>query len=38
MIGGRLDVKVIEGTEEDLEADLIVSAIGQAVDFTGLEC
>ena len=37
MIGGRLDVKVIPGTEEDLEADLIVSAIGQAVDFTGLE-
>ncbi|MBK8107728.1 MAG: NAD(P)-binding protein [Betaproteobacteria bacterium] len=37
MIGGKLDVKVIPGTEEDLEADLIVSAIGQAVDFTGLE-
>ena len=37
MIGGRLDVKVIPGTEEDIEADLIVSAIGQAVDFTGLE-
>ncbi|MDZ7592984.1 MAG: NAD(P)-binding protein [Rubrivivax sp.] len=37
MIGGRLDVKVIPGTEEDLEADLIVSAIGQAVDFSGLE-
>ena len=37
MVGGRLDVKVIPGTEEDLEADLIVSAIGQAVDFTGLE-
>ncbi len=35
--GGKLDVKVIEGTEEDLPADLIVSAIGQAVDFTGLE-
>ncbi|MBN8507773.1 MAG: NAD(P)-binding protein [Burkholderiales bacterium] len=35
--GGRLDVKMIPGTEEDLEADLIVSAIGQAVDFTGLE-
>ena len=27
----------IDGTEEDIEADLIVSAIGQAVDFTGLE-
>jgi len=26
-----------EGTEKDLPADLIVSAIGQAVDFTGLE-
>jgi NADPH-dependent glutamate synthase beta subunit-like oxidoreductase/Pyruvate/2-oxoacid:ferredoxin oxidoreductase delta subunit len=37
MIGGRLDVKVIPGTEEDLEADLVVSAIGQAVDFSGLE-
>ena len=28
---------MIEGTEEDIPADLIVSAIGQAVDFTGLE-
>lgn len=35
--GGKLEIKNIEGTEEDLEADLIVSAIGQAVDFTGLE-
>lgn len=35
--GGRLEIKNIEGTEEDLAADLIVSAIGQAVDFTGLE-
>lgn len=35
--GGRLEVKTIEGTEEDIEADLIVSAIGQSVDFTGLE-
>jgi NADPH-dependent glutamate synthase beta subunit-like oxidoreductase/Pyruvate/2-oxoacid:ferredoxin oxidoreductase delta subunit len=35
--GGKLDVKMIPGTEEDIEADLIVSAIGQAVDFTGLE-
>ncbi len=33
----RLDVKVKPGTERDIEADLIVSAIGQAVDFTGLE-
>ena len=37
MVGGRLEIKTIEGTEEDIEADLIVSAIGQAVDFTGLE-
>jgi Pyruvate/2-oxoacid:ferredoxin oxidoreductase delta subunit len=37
MVGGRLDIKNIEGTEEDIPADLIVSAIGQAVDFTGLE-
>jgi NADPH-dependent glutamate synthase beta subunit-like oxidoreductase len=35
--GGRLEVRQIAGTEEDIEADLIVSAIGQAVDFTGLE-
>jgi len=35
--GGKLEIKNIEGTEEDLPADLIVSAIGQAVDFTGLE-
>lgn len=37
LVGGRLEVKPIEGTEEDIEADLVVSAIGQAVDFTGLE-
>ena len=37
LVGGRLDIKTIEGTEEDIPADLIVSAIGQAVDFTGLE-
>ncbi len=37
IVGGQLDVKVITGTEEDIAADLIVSAIGQAVDFTGLE-
>lgn len=35
--GGKLEIKNIPGTEEDLEADLIVSAIGQAVDFTGME-
>ena len=37
IVGGKLDVKQIAGTEEDIEADLIVSAIGQAVDFSGLE-
>ena len=37
IVGGRLEIKNIEGSEEDLEADLIVSAIGQAVDFTGME-
>jgi len=37
MIGPRLEIKVKEGTERDIPADLIVSAIGQAVDFTGLE-
>ena len=37
IVGGRLEIKNIEGTEEDIPADLIVSAIGQAVDFTGLE-
>jgi NADPH-dependent glutamate synthase beta subunit-like oxidoreductase len=37
MISGRLDIKPIAGTEKDLPADLIVSAIGQAVDFTGIE-
>ncbi|HRH79919.1 MAG TPA: NAD(P)-binding protein [Thiobacillaceae bacterium] len=31
------DTKIIEGTEHDITGDLIVSAIGQAVDFTGLE-
>ena len=35
--GGKLEVNQIAGSEHDLEADLIVSAIGQAVDFTGLE-
>jgi NADPH-dependent glutamate synthase beta subunit-like oxidoreductase len=37
IVGGRLEITNIEGTEEDIPADLIVSAIGQAVDFTGLE-
>ena len=37
LVGGRLEIKNIEGTEEDIPADLIVSAIGQAVDFSGLE-
>jgi len=37
MSGGRLEIKTIEGSEEDIAADLIVSAIGQAVDFSGLE-
>ena len=36
-VGPKLELKVIEGTEQDIEADLIVSAIGQSVDFTGLE-
>ncbi|MEI7842163.1 MAG: NAD(P)-binding protein [Gallionellaceae bacterium] len=35
--GGKLEIKNIEGSEHNIEADLIVSAIGQAVDFTGLE-
>ncbi|RVT52398.1 NAD(P)-binding protein [Rubrivivax albus] len=37
LVGGRLEIKPVEGTEEVIEADLIVSAIGQAVDFSGLE-
>ncbi len=36
MVGPKLEIKRIEGSEEDIPADLIVSAIGQAVDFTGL--
>ncbi|MDD3884111.1 MAG: NAD(P)-binding protein [Gallionella sp.] len=35
--GGKLEIVKVEGSEQDIEADLIVSAIGQAVDFTGLE-
>ena len=37
IMNGRLEIKNIEGSEEDIPADLIVSAIGQAVDFTGLD-
>jgi NADPH-dependent glutamate synthase beta subunit-like oxidoreductase/Pyruvate/2-oxoacid:ferredoxin oxidoreductase delta subunit len=37
MVGGKLELNQIPGSEFDIEADLIVSAIGQAVDFTGLE-
>ncbi len=37
MVAGRLEIKNIDGTQEDIPADLIVSAIGQAVDFTGLD-
>ncbi len=36
IVGGRLEIKNIDGTEEDIPADLIVSAIGQSVDFAGL--
>jgi NADPH-dependent glutamate synthase beta subunit-like oxidoreductase/Pyruvate/2-oxoacid:ferredoxin oxidoreductase delta subunit len=36
-VAGRLEIKQKEGSEQDIPADLIVSAIGQAVDFTGLE-
>ena len=36
-VGPKLEIKNIEGSEHDIEADLIVSAIGQAIDFTGLE-
>ncbi len=36
-VGPRLEINLKPGTEEEIPADLIVSAIGQAVDFTGLE-
>ncbi len=36
-VGPKLEIKIVEGTEEDIPADLIVSAVGQAVDFAGLE-
>ena len=37
MAGGKLEINKREGSERDIKADLIVSAIGQAVDFYGLE-
>ena len=37
MAGGKLEIKAVEGSEKDLPADLIVSAIGQTVDLQGLE-
>ncbi len=37
IVGGKLDVKILEGTEEDIPGDLFVSAIGQAIDLSGLE-
>lgn len=37
LAGGKLELKLLPDTEEEIEADLIVSAIGQAVDFSGLE-
>jgi len=37
LVGGKLELNPVAGSEQDIEADLIVSAIGQAVDFTGLE-
>jgi NADPH-dependent glutamate synthase beta subunit-like oxidoreductase/Pyruvate/2-oxoacid:ferredoxin oxidoreductase delta subunit len=36
-VGGKLDIKINQESAVDIPADLIVSAIGQAVDFTGLE-
>jgi len=36
-VGAVLQIDMKPGTEEDIPADLIVSAIGQAVDFAGLE-
>ncbi len=36
-VGPRLEIKIEEGKDEVIPADLIVSAIGQAVDFRGLE-
>ncbi len=36
-VGPKLEIKIDQSSAEVLAADLIVSAIGQAVDFTGLE-
>ncbi len=36
-VGPRLEIAMKPGTEREIPADLVVSAIGQAVDFTGLE-
>jgi NADPH-dependent glutamate synthase beta subunit-like oxidoreductase/Pyruvate/2-oxoacid:ferredoxin oxidoreductase delta subunit len=36
-VGPKLEIKVDEATAQVIPADLIVSAVGQAVDFTGLE-
>ncbi|MFN3567186.1 MAG: glutamate synthase, partial [Burkholderiaceae bacterium] len=35
MVGGKLDIKPIEGTEKELPADLIVSARGPTHQKTG---
>jgi Pyruvate/2-oxoacid:ferredoxin oxidoreductase delta subunit len=37
MVGAKLELNTVAGSEFDIEADLIVSAIGQAIDFAGLE-
>ena len=37
LVSGKLEIKQVPDSEEDIPADLIVSAIGQAVDFSGLE-
>jgi NADPH-dependent glutamate synthase beta subunit-like oxidoreductase len=37
MKNGRLEITIRPGTEHEVACDLVVSAIGQAVDFTGLE-
>ena len=37
MVGGKLEMNQVAGSEFDIEGDLFVSAIGQAIDFTGLE-
>jgi NADPH-dependent glutamate synthase beta subunit-like oxidoreductase len=37
MVNGRLEISPVEGTEEELEGDLFVSAIGQELDLTGFE-